>query len=75
MEELLKKYMEYLNAEFRVEMNEEEILTKKNELISISGGDIEKANFIVNTTIYRGEIMFSEAWHCGSTAAAFKNSF
>lgn len=61
MEELLKKYQEYLNAEFRVEMNEEEILSKKNELISISGGDIEKANFIVNTTISRGEIMFSEA--------------
>lgn len=60
MEELLKKYQKYLNAEFSLEMSEEEISTKKNELISISGGDIEKANFIVDTTISRGEIMFAE---------------
>lgn len=60
MDTLINKYVEYLKKEFCIEMDKVQFTMKKNELIRMSGGNIEQAKFILDTTISRGEIMFSQ---------------
>lgn len=60
MDTLINKYVEYLKEEFCIEMDKVQFTMKKNELIRMSGGNIEQAKFILDTTISRGEIMFSQ---------------
>lgn len=60
MDTLIKKYEQYLKKEFCIVMDESQLTIKKNDLIRLSGGNIDKAKFILYNTISRGEIMFSQ---------------